>query len=57
MFRKLWDYFLLTMGITPKGAEPPVRKDKWADAKRMKEAEQRAKIEREDRQAREGAEH
>ena len=51
MIKRLWDVFLLTMGITPKGQEPASRPDKWAEARRIKDAEERARIEREEREA------
>jgi hypothetical protein len=52
MFKRMWEYFLLTMGVTPKGAERSTE-DKWAAARRAKERderEQRAREEREDRE-------
>lgn len=54
MFRRLWEYLLLTMGVTPKGAERP-REDKWAAARRLKEQEEREQRAREEEEDRERA--
>ncbi len=50
MLKKLWEYFLLTMGVTPKGVEPAPREDRWAAARRIKERQERERIEREERE-------
>ena len=52
MLKRLWGFILLTMGVTPKGAER-AGEDKWAAARRAKEQEeheQRVREEREDRE-------
>jgi hypothetical protein len=54
MFKRLWEYFLLTMGVTPKGAERP-REDKWAAARRIKEQEEHERRAREEQADREKA--
>ena len=48
MLKRLWDFFLLTMGVTPKGAEPGPQEDRWAEARRRKDEEERAHEARED---------
>lgn len=56
MLKRMWEYFLLTMGVTPRGAEGG-RADKWAEARRLKERQDRQRREREnaeDREARSG---
>lgn len=57
MLKRLWEYFLLTMGVTPKGAERAAPEDKWASGRRLKEQEEREQRAREEREDREPTGH